>query len=195
MAIVRAFTGWVLCLQWVGATIMGLAAGTAVVGTLKNIFAVTLPGDWSAVMTGAWVGLTQWVVLRRHLSRAGLWVLASTAGWVLGLPVGGRVGSWANSQIMTAGLATASIGLMQWLFLRQQVLRAGWWVLASAAGWVIGVAVGEGVAGAMAGSTQSAVAVALGGTIIGTVTGIPLVLLLPHPSNKAQPTVTEAGGK
>ena len=183
MAIVRPFLGRRLCLQWIGATIMGLAAGTAAVGLLKNIVAVALPGDWTAVMIGAGAGLMQWVVLRGHFSRAGWWILATIAGWVLGLPIGGRVASWVNSEIMTAGLAMASIGLMQWFVLRRHVLRAGWWVLASAAGWLIGVVVGEGVANGMGGPVWSVVAVALGGTIIGTVTGIPLVWLLRHPSN------------
>ncbi len=76
-------------------------------------------------MIGAAAGLTQWVVLRGHLSRAGWWILATIAGWILGLPVGGRVASWANLEIMTAGLAMTSIGLLQWFVLRQEVLRAG----------------------------------------------------------------------
>src|SRR2546427_8584485 len=139
---------------------MGLAAGTAVVGLLKNIVAVALPGDWTAVMIGAGAGLMQWVVLRGHLSRAGWWILATIAGWVLGLPIGGRVASLVNSGIMTAGLGMASIGLMQWVFLRRHVFRAGWGVLGSAAGWLIGVVVGGGVANGVGGPVWSVVALA-----------------------------------
>ena len=34
-------------------------------------------------------------------------------------------------------------GLMQWLVLRRQVARAGWWVLACTLGWVVAVPVGD----------------------------------------------------
>ncbi len=121
--------------------------------------------------------------------------MATIAGWVLGLPIGGRLASWVNSEIMTATLALASIGLMQWLVLRREVMRAGWWVLASAAGWLMGVVVGEGLGNAMGGPVWSVVAVALGGTIVGTVTGIPLVWLLRHRSNKAKATILAADTK
>ncbi len=49
---------------------------------------------------------------------------------------------------------------------------------------------GEGVGDAMGGPVWSAVAVVLGGTIIGAVTGITLAWLLQHPSNKAKLAIT-----
>jgi hypothetical protein len=38
----------------------------------------------SAAMAGAVVGGAQWFVLRRHVYRAGWWVLASAVGWAAG---------------------------------------------------------------------------------------------------------------
>jgi len=35
-----------------------------------------------------------------------------------------------------------SVGVMQWLVLRWQIPRAGWWVLPSIVGWTVGAAVG-----------------------------------------------------
>ena len=32
--------------------------------------------------------MLQWLVLRRQMPRAGWWVLASTVGWVVGMPLG-----------------------------------------------------------------------------------------------------------
>ncbi len=41
---------------------------------------------------GTVVGVAQWAVLRHQVSRAGWWVLASTVGWGVGLPLGDIVG-------------------------------------------------------------------------------------------------------
>ena len=57
------------------------------------------------------------------------WLMATTLGWLLGgvlLP---------DLAMFTAGLV---IGVLQWVVLRQRVPQAGWWVLASAAGWAWG---------------------------------------------------------
>ena len=55
-----------------------------------------------------------------------LWVSASTVGWTVGFTVFGGT------------LAGLVVGIMQWLVLRQQVSRSGWWVLASTVGWIGG---------------------------------------------------------
>jgi hypothetical protein len=59
----------------------------------------------------------------------------------------------------------AVVGSGQWLLLRQNVRRAGWWILATAIGWVI--AAGAGV---------------------GAITGTALVLLLHHAPRGPQQT-------
>ena len=50
-----------------------------------------------AALYGTLVGVLQALVLRRQVARAGLWVLASTVGWVVAIPVGGMIGppGWA----------------------------------------------------------------------------------------------------
>jgi hypothetical protein len=57
------------------------------------------------------------------------WLMVTTLGWVLGgvlLP---------ELALVTAGLV---IGVLQWVVLRQRVLQAGWWILASTVGWAGG---------------------------------------------------------
>lgn len=54
------------------------------------------------------------------------WVLATTIGWAVGLIFGGEIG---------VGLI---IGVAQWLVIRRYFSQAGWWVLASAVGWIAG---------------------------------------------------------
>jgi hypothetical protein len=92
-----SWVGW-----WVWAGILGLAVA-AFVGTAVAL-ALGYSGIWEtyAVVVGvggAMAGLMQWFVLRRQVSRAGWWVLASTVGWAMTaavlLPVrlaGGGVG-------------------------------------------------------------------------------------------------------
>ena len=55
--------------------------------------------------------------------------MVSTLGWVLG---GGLIGE--------IGIGAVT-GILQWIVLRRQVRQAGWWVLASTAGWAGGWAV------------------------------------------------------
>jgi hypothetical protein len=59
------------------------------------------------------------------------------------------------------------MGLLQWLFLRQQLYRAGWWVLVSTLAWTVAL---SGFMGQF-----------LIGAIAGAVTGIALELLLRYP--------------
>jgi hypothetical protein len=60
------------------------------------------------------------------------WLAVTTLGWVLGgvlLP---------GLALVTAGLV---IGILQWVILQQRLPQAGWWILASTAGWAGGWAI------------------------------------------------------
>ena len=130
---------------------------------------------------GASVGIAQWLVLRRQVARAGWWVLASIVGFALGFVVGGPLGSATTSravftpvdvavQFLLGGAGNgAPMGIAQWLVLRRQVGRAGWWVLAS----TVGLAVGAFFSVAA-------------GVIYAPITGGVLVWLLRQPVTKEQ---------
>ena len=114
-----------------------------------------------AAAVGASVGIAQWLVLRWwQVSRAGWWVLASAVGAAVGGAAGAIVISAATldfaevvGETLTLTLTLtpvmlilvtmfgASVGIAQWLVLRRQVSRSGWWVLASIVGFAVGVAV------------------------------------------------------
>ena len=75
------------------------------------------------------------------------WVLASTVGWAVG-----GFGGWAVVGSLPRGIIGDGtvvvvvggfvLGALQWLVLRRQVARAGWWVVASIAAMaVVGVLV------------------------------------------------------
>jgi len=71
------------------------------------------------------------------------WVLASMVGVALGLAVTMAivlavhtlVGGMAEDRVPGRLFLSIGIGLMQWLVLRRRLRHAGWWVLASIAGW------------------------------------------------------------
>ena len=91
-------------------------------------------GTICGIVFGVITGFFQWLVLRRYLSRAGWWIVASAVGWAVGIALGWIV-HWGDVGFVAIG---ATVGAGQWLILRRQVRRAGWWILASAIGWAVG---------------------------------------------------------
>jgi hypothetical protein len=136
---------------------------------IESNFMTTLRlGILGGVTGGGFVGLCQWIILRRQVSRINGWIGLTVAGWVIGwtitlwgtdlieqfygaLPIGWAMGpveqGVPNLILSTAALVVggAVVGLGQWLLLRQNVKRAGWWILATAIGWVIAAGAGVGV--------------------------------------------------
>jgi hypothetical protein len=77
------------------------------------------------------------------------WVLASTIGVVVlfalifavAMLVGAIVGGEAEDKVPFVPFVGLSFGIMQWLILRRYMPRAGWWVLVSTLGWILGFGV------------------------------------------------------
>jgi len=213
--------------QWVLANTVGL-----VVGLMVGFIGLLVHGALFGAVVGTAAGIMQWLVLREHISRAGSWAAACT--------VGGAVGGLVFEAFAKADLAEVTIarafggvvfgalvggfvaGAMQWLVLRQQVYRAGWWVLASTVGGAVAFAVGGAVGGAVAwfvgwigveflnqsipGGMSAAedgirhlgkivgvpVVLAVGGTVAGAITGPVLIWLLRHFRSEAQFVAADA---
>ena len=92
---------------------------------------------------------------------------------------GGSEIPWGFAVIGFVGGAIA--GLMQWFVLRQQVSRAGWWVLASTVSWAVLGLVAEGMI-----RRFLTFGVGLAGGVVGLgVTGLALVWLLRRPIPEA----------
>ncbi len=90
-------------LWWVAASSAGLTAGCAVVGAISDAVGTGAFDLLNGAFMGAVVGVMQSLVLRRQVSWAGWWVLAS----VLGLTVGHAVGSVAFDALDGAALDAA----------------------------------------------------------------------------------------
>ncbi|MFC1683419.1 hypothetical protein ACFL0G_04355 [Candidatus Zixiibacteriota bacterium] len=210
MTVKRDRIGWGFWLQWVLLSSVGCSIGLFVGFVFGSIISENAIGD-SALghilgyfMLGAglgfMVGLMQWFVLRRYIPRASLWVLLSTVGFALamGSGYGAAVVSFGYSEgldelgsfaailgwTVVVALGGAVMGILQWLVLRREISRAGWWMLASTVGWGLSMA----VAGAIlieykwAYSPGGALVLLFGsGALLGAITGGALVWILRQP--------------
>ncbi len=178
-----------LVLQWVLASVAGWIVGWIVawVGALTVGWIVA----WAGVGIGTGVGVAQWLVLKERVARAGWWLVASAVGGVVGgvTSVGLILGAYMGAgQIMGDVVAVilgwvlvgVGIGVAQWVVLRGHVARAGWWVLASVMGWIVGriaawFGVGLVAVDVIVGQLMGQVAYSV---VYGLITGIVLVQLL-----------------
>ncbi len=176
-----------LFFRWLFASILGMGIGWAAGWQISFL----VPGTWSVAalgaITGLGLGIFQGWVLRPHFRRAmAIWTGATTLGWVVGI----SLGAWIAQHIglsdvlfgLVVGLAAGFVvGAAQWAFLQKKVTRAGWWILASAFGWMSSLIFYQpGLSW-------------LGfyyGTLSGIVTGVAILWLIyrPIPENDKPPT-------
>ncbi len=147
---------------------------------LQSIPTIIVPRYLSVAAGGILVGVLQWLVLRRYVTGSVRWMLASLGAAAVGALVvlGAGLVDADLGWVAGAGLYGTLVGVLQWLVLRCQVARAGWWVLASTVGWVLAIPAG-GVVGPP------------GWSVYGAITGTVLVWLLrqePHGSDQPSGT-------
>lgn len=193
--------GWGFWLYWVlfsaAGIILGFLIGFALasiitgddieIGVLRGIIGYSMLGAG----IGSMVGLMQRIVLRQYVSRSGWWVLASTAGFAVAFGGGygvavvalGYSDSPGNLAVLlgytvVVAFGGAVAGILQWLVLRGQVSRAGWWVVASIVGWGLSMVTAGIIEGVLAAGFFAPPAA---GAVLGAVTGGALVWLLRKP--------------
>lgn len=192
--------GWAFGLLWVVASAIGIflgfiaafSIGTFVSDTMGNI----ATGVFAGMVLGTGVGMMQWLVLRRRVTKAGWWIPASAFGGLVLIAAGSGSylipkeslsGALAATGILVAG--GPLMGALQWLVLRNKVGRAGWWIVASTAGWgfiilmVRTTPFGGGDGGAV-------LAIVAGVTFLASITGGVMVWLLRHSDPIAQSKCT-----
>lgn len=184
--------------------ILLLSNAEKTVGVVPAAALAVLAGTF---IEGTVVGTMQWLVLRRPLKsmRWRSWALATALGafvaWTLGMIpstfffTGADTGTTSTapmSDLMVYTLAAAMglalgaiLGVPQWLVLRRYVLKAGWWALANALAWMLGmviVFIGTSFIPAEAFALQVALLLLLfivaAGATVGAVHGLALIWLL-----------------
>jgi hypothetical protein len=149
---------WVL---WVLATLLGLEVAFWVAQPIAGrlLFGLRSTGldpqagglfliSFQLLVSGAALGLAQWLVLRQHLSDVGWWPVASAIGslasapfWVVfALPFGHML-TPAEALVyagLTGGVTGTLIALTQLTVLREKVARPGLWLAAGCAGYGLG---------------------------------------------------------
>lgn len=156
---------------WVVATTVGLTIGM----TIRQLLFRLAEGATNPFFVGAVIGISIGLAQLRTINWK--WIMATLVGWAIGWPIGWYAG-WnvlnglGVSQVFTViGVVAGTLaGLLQWFVLRPYSPRAGWWVLASAMAWTVGMAIATSVGGPLGWP--------LVGVISGTITGLTLLWLL-----------------
>jgi hypothetical protein len=190
-----------------GTLLLGILLLSNAEQTVGFVIAAVLAVLAGTFIEGTVVGTMQWLVLRHPLKsmRWRSWALATAVGafvaWTLGMIpstfffTGADTATTSTtpmSDLMvyalasTMGLALGAIlGVPQWLVLRRYIPKAGWWVLANALAWMLGmVVVFIGTSFIPAGAFTLQVALLLllfvvaAGATVGAVHGLVLIWLL-----------------
>ncbi|MCK4900956.1 MAG: hypothetical protein KAS38_19405 [Anaerolineales bacterium] len=170
--------GWAFWFKWVLASVIGLFLGLAIseimnISILNFNFGLTSPflGGAAGVLgslevsAGLAIGILQWLLLRKYISGAGWWVLASMVVLVVGQ---------LNDHVIGFSAYGLGFGIAQWLVLRRSVPRSGEWIFASVAGWTLGRALGM----VMFNRIGFVMGNATFGVIVGIITGGAMVWIL-----------------
>jgi len=141
---------WSFLPLWIMATAIGTSGG----GITSAFVTDYVRGDFGvflsfAVMSMA-IALMQWLVIRRQILGMG-WLLTT----FLGGSLGGALSSWVSFQLaftygdvadfltIYACLRGFSVGLAQWILLKQYFRGAGWWIAATTASAYISLTIGS----------------------------------------------------
>jgi len=129
------FVSW-----WVGVTVVGWVVGFAICEAFFTN--LTFPGTTTeGAVIGTFVGIGQALLLRGRIGGAVAWVVATIVSFGIGKALGQLVGGPLDTPLSYAVVGAfigSFVGAAQWFVLRSRVPRAGWWIVASLAGWGVG---------------------------------------------------------
>ncbi|MFX0201097.1 MAG: hypothetical protein ACFFCW_33680 [Candidatus Hodarchaeota archaeon] len=197
---------WVFGGKWVLATILGSAVAltlfysTGFYKVLHDSLGTSGGNLVGGLILGVIVGMAQWFVLRQQISKAGWWILATAMGRVagnglisLGFTALKGLLSYSSASWITQPISGAILGIAQWFVLRQQISKAGWWILATTMGVLIsskilysgGLRLYRPIIGLFGQILSWSIIGVISGMVLGAITGIALVWLLRNPTSEA----------
>lgn len=183
----RYATFWFL---WIGASTLGVVLLMLILFMSSRLAGSLLGTSVEdkvpyAPLIGISYGIMQWLVLRRHIDRAGWWAVTSAVGFLLGFVIWGAViemleaisGGTLDINSMVRifyPVLGASLGIAGWLVLRKHFDQAGWWIPVTVLSWVLtGLLVGK--------SIDKNIEILVIGLMPTAITGLMLVWLLHNP--------------
>ena len=99
------------------------------------------PALGGGLIAGLGIGAAQWLVLRRRLAGAALWIPATGLGLAVGLAAGSSLvgyGTELADLALQGAVSGLAVGALQALVLRRELRGALVWMLASAPLWALG---------------------------------------------------------
>jgi len=188
---------WIIWLQWILLTTLGWLAAMSLSMLLPaNLHILLSPialMPFLVLVTLTWaagIAALQWLALRRYFSGAIKWILASSAGMVIGSVVAMplklrdlyiRPSGFQLDEVMYGAVFGVLLGAAQWLALRTWVHNSGWWIVGNAVGWTLGMTVGEFLLLDWNSTYASFVYTMITESMPTAVTGVVLVMLLRNP--------------
>jgi hypothetical protein len=184
-----------LWLAWTFATALGMLIGylslALLVGSLDlGIARVIVP-----IISGIFLGLAQWLVLRPYISKSYDWILNHAVGWVVGYTLGLYVVQLLSKTPLGMLIGFISFGVIVALFqypaLRREIPHLATWILANVTGWTLGAYLSLLAAGVLFQNkvpttfTSVLVTVGITGVVAGAITGLALIWIVRQPDRLA----------
>jgi hypothetical protein len=158
---------------WIGLTLLAFPIAGLLGWTISGHVDAVAPALLGGALTGAGVGLVQWLFLRRDLGVGPLWILATAVALALGLSIGAAVVGYETSTSSLAimgAISGASVGLAQGLLLRNKFSLWAAWMIAMPVMWAVAWVVTE--AAGIKVSNQFTVFGASGCIVFGSIAGL-----------------------
>jgi hypothetical protein len=139
-------SGTKLVFSWIGLALAAFPlAGYAGWGVSGHIDAVG-PALIGGAITGAGIGLVQWLFLRRDLNMGPAWIAATSVALAAGLTIGSAVVGYettAGQLAIMGAISGAAVGIAQGILLRPSFSLWNVWMVAMPAMYAIGWVVTE----------------------------------------------------
>ena len=128
-------------LAWIGLSLLGFPLGGYLGYLVAGPIAGVAPALIGGAVTGAGIGLAQWVMLRRKLRIGLTWIIATSAGLAVGLAIGATAVNYETtiSQLALMGaISGGGVGIAQGLVMRGKFSLWWVWMVAMPALWALG---------------------------------------------------------
>jgi hypothetical protein len=169
-------SGAKIVFSWIGLALVAFPlagyAGWGISGHVDGVGPALIGG----AITGAGIGLVQWLFLRRDLNLGPAWILATGLALAAGLSIGAAVVGYETtpSQLAIMGaISGAAVGIAQGILLRNRFSLWHVWMVATpvlyAIGWLVTESIGIDVA------NQFTVFGASGSIVFGILSGLLLM--------------------